>query len=184
MVAMMSVSTLNTAPQITADALAFFWNAAIGAAHEKNDSTAFAVVCCIAEGVQAVANRLSEAPAPSHEMIEAERGWEVAMMAAIGEDGIGSVTEAILKLKAEKNAAELAQGIQKKRADGLQRDLDLTSAKLKRTRGIVDLMHRANDAMSDYLNGGFFARAIAVREFKKIEAEIDAMPPEAKGEGL
>lgn len=43
-----------------ADALDCFWNAAIGQAHDKQDSTAFAVVACIAEGVQAIANRLRE----------------------------------------------------------------------------------------------------------------------------
>lgn len=47
-------------PEILADALDCFWNAAIGAAHEKQDSTVFAVVGCIAEGVQAVSNRLRE----------------------------------------------------------------------------------------------------------------------------
>lgn len=43
-----------------AEALSCFWNAAIGSAHERQDSTAFAVVGSVAEGVAAVERRLRE----------------------------------------------------------------------------------------------------------------------------
>lgn len=46
-----------TATQL-ADALDAFWNAAIGAAHNKQDTTTGMIMGCMAEGVQAVANEL------------------------------------------------------------------------------------------------------------------------------
>jgi hypothetical protein len=42
------------------DALDCFWNAAIGEAHHKQDSTAFAVASIMASGIQAISNSLKE----------------------------------------------------------------------------------------------------------------------------
>ncbi len=43
-----------------AEALSCFWNAAIGDAHNRQDSTAFAVIGAMAEGIAAVERRLRE----------------------------------------------------------------------------------------------------------------------------
>lgn len=43
-----------------AEALSCFWNAAINGAHDRQDSTAFAVVGSMAEGISAVEQRLRE----------------------------------------------------------------------------------------------------------------------------
>ncbi|QSY98590.1 hypothetical protein J2J97_32315 (plasmid) [Rhizobium bangladeshense] len=42
------------------DALDCFWNAALGEAHRRQDSTAFSVASVMAEGIQAIANSLKE----------------------------------------------------------------------------------------------------------------------------
>ena len=47
-------------PGQLADALDYFWNAAIGEAHNKQDNTGFAVISCIAEGLRAISMRLQE----------------------------------------------------------------------------------------------------------------------------
>ena len=43
-----------------ADAFGCFWNAAIGDAHNRQDSTAFAVIGSMAEGFAAIERRLRE----------------------------------------------------------------------------------------------------------------------------
>lgn len=43
-----------------AEAFECFWNAAIGEAHNQQDSTALAVSACMATGFAAIANRLRE----------------------------------------------------------------------------------------------------------------------------
>ncbi|MER9524045.1 hypothetical protein NKI96_10715 [Mesorhizobium sp. M0292] len=48
-----------------ADAFACFWNAAIGDAHNRQDSTAFAVVGSMAEGFAAIERRLREHGEPA-----------------------------------------------------------------------------------------------------------------------
>lgn len=45
---------------VLADAFSCFWNAAIGDAHQRQDSTAFAVIASMAEGFAAVERRLRE----------------------------------------------------------------------------------------------------------------------------
>lgn len=86
-------NSLKNAPSqkqvnFTADAIDCFWNAAIGAAHHKDDYKVTAVVSCIAEGIHAIAQHLRESEAPAPKAIDAECAWEAAMMAAIGADDI------------------------------------------------------------------------------------------------
>jgi len=51
-----------------ADALGCFWNATIGAAHERQDSAAFSMASVLVEGIAAVQNHLVEqAKGDSHE---------------------------------------------------------------------------------------------------------------------
>lgn len=45
-----------------ADALSCFWNAALGEAHAKQNTTAYDVIACIAVGIEAVKSRLEQPP--------------------------------------------------------------------------------------------------------------------------
>lgn len=62
-----------TAAQL-ADALGCFWNAAIGAAHNSQDSTTFATIGAISDGLAAVQRRLEEVATSPHPALEAEAG--------------------------------------------------------------------------------------------------------------
>lgn len=141
-----------------------------------------AVLTDIAEGVNAIAQHLRESEAPTRASIDAERAWEFAMMAAIGEDGIASVVEAIRKLKNEHKAATIASSTFRCRAEGLQRDLDRSKAQLTYTGTVAGLLRDLLEATSEYSKASFVGRAIAMRKIRKIEAEIDALPPYREGD--
>ncbi len=48
-------------------------------------------------------NRIAELEAENKDLSRLERLWETSMMYAIGEDGVGSVTQAIYDLKSDRD---------------------------------------------------------------------------------
>lgn len=77
-----------------AEALSCFWNAAIGEAHNRQDSTAFAVASIMAEGFAAIERRLHElstAPQESKTGMRHPLEAYADSYAQMGRDGDGRV---------------------------------------------------------------------------------------------
>ena len=82
----------------------------IGKDHEE-------VVIELAGHVLSLQQKLNKTNELANAYNEAEMAWEKAMMAAIGEDGVGSVSKAIAALKAERDAV-LAENVMLKNGIG------------------------------------------------------------------
>ncbi|WP_378952253.1 hypothetical protein [Mesorhizobium sp. ANAO-SY3R2] len=115
-----TMQTTSVAPLTAthlAEALGCFWNAAIGEAHNKQDSTAFAVIGSMAEGVAAIERQLREISPPSDDFTELREDYLRLQKLVV--DQANSIEE--LKTSQQTEAAPVAWTEEKLREEAKRR---------------------------------------------------------------
>lgn len=121
----------------------------IGKDHEE-------VVIELAGHVLSLQQKLNKTSELANAYNEAETAWEKAMMAAIGEDGVGSVSKAIAALKAERDAVLAENALMLKLLTDISEQYQEVKTESEESAAIIDLdyISEVNTYVSRDVDGG------------------------------